>query len=134
MSYGGQHIRDIVKEKDYVILNNMAVGRPWTWVQRGNELVRSCLDIAIGSRKLPPFVKSIIIDKDKQFKPRRVIRKYGQFRSVLLLLGWGYWVLRCDSLHLCLQYFYDTRITQLTDLMTLSTKETLFAGTPHLLY
>ena len=25
VSYGGQHIRDIVKEKDYVILNNMAV-------------------------------------------------------------------------------------------------------------
>jgi hypothetical protein len=46
----------------------------------------------------------------------------------------GYWVLRCDSLRLCLQYFYDTKITQLTDLMTLSTKETLFAGTPHLLY
>ena len=42
----------------------------------------------------------------------------------------GYWLLRCDSLRLCLQYFYDTMITQLTDLMTLSTKETLFAGTP----
>ena len=27
----------------------------------------------------------------------------------------GYWVLRCDSLHLCLQYFYDTKITQLTE-------------------
>ena len=42
----------------------------------------------------------------------------------------GYWALRCDSLHLCLPYFYDTKITLLTDLMTLSSKETLFTGTP----
>jgi hypothetical protein len=39
----------------------------------------------------------------------------------------GYWLLRCNSLHLCLQYSYDIKITQLTDLMSLSTKETLFA-------
>ena len=38
----------------------------------------------------------------------------------------GHWDLRCDSLRLGLQYSYDTKITQLTDLMTLSTKETLF--------
>ena len=29
---------------------------------------------------------------------------------------------------------YDTKITQKTDLMTLVSCETLFAGTPHLLY
>ena len=27
VSHGGQHIREMIKEKDYVVLNNMAVGR-----------------------------------------------------------------------------------------------------------
>ena len=48
VSMGGQLIRDMIIEKDYVILKHIAIGGPWTWVQRGNETVRSCLDIAIG--------------------------------------------------------------------------------------
>ena len=59
VSHGGQLIRDMLREKDYVILNNMAVGGPWIWVKRGNEMVRSCLDLVIGSKNLLPFVKSI---------------------------------------------------------------------------
>jgi hypothetical protein len=26
-----------------------------------------------------------------------------------VVISFGYWVLHCDSFHLCLQYFYDTR-------------------------
>ena len=82
VSYGGQYIRDFVKEKDCVILNNIAVGGPWTWVKRGNENVRSCLDIAISSRNLLPFVKSVVIDKERKCTPKRVISKKGEFLSV----------------------------------------------------
>ena len=82
MSHGGHLIRDRIIEKDYVVLNNMANGGPWTWVQRGKEAIRSCLDIAIASRNLISFVKTVIIDKDRQFTPKRVIRKNGEFKSV----------------------------------------------------
>ena len=47
VSHGGQLIRDMMVEKDYVVLNNMASGGPWTWVQRGNNSIKSCLDIAL---------------------------------------------------------------------------------------
>ena len=82
VSHGGQLIRDMIKDKDYVMLNNMAIGGPWTWVQRGKESIRSCLDIGIASRNLVPFVKSVIIDENRQFTPRRVIRKNGEVKSV----------------------------------------------------
>ena len=38
------------------------------------------------------------------------------------------------ALRICACGSYGTKITQLTDLMSHSTNETLFAGTPHLLY
>ena len=82
VSYGGQYIRDFVKEKDHVILNNMATGGPWTWVKRGDDTIKSCLDIAIASRNLLPFVKSVTIDKERKFTPKRVISKKGEYLSV----------------------------------------------------
>ena len=60
-------IRDMIMEEEYIILNNMATGGPWTWAQRGKENVKSCLDIAIASRNLLPYVKSVTIDDNKQF-------------------------------------------------------------------
>ena len=60
----------------------MAVGGPWTWVKRGNETIKSCLDIAIASRNLLPFVKSVTIDKERKFTPKRVIIKKGEYLSV----------------------------------------------------
>ena len=38
------------------------------------------------------------------------------------------------ALRICACGSYGTKITQLTDLMSHSTNETLLAGTPHLLY
>ena len=82
VSHGGQLIRDTIKEKDYVMLNNMAIGGPWTRVQRGKESIQSCLDIGIASRNRIPFLKSIIFDENRQFTPKRVIRKIGELKSV----------------------------------------------------
>ena len=56
VSYGGQLVRVMIKERNCVILNNMATGGPWTWVQRGRESAKS-LDLAIASRNLVPFLK-----------------------------------------------------------------------------
>ena len=67
VSYGGKLVREMIKEKDCILLNNMAEGGPWTWKQRGKEDIKSCLDLAICSRNLAPFVKGVLIDKEKQF-------------------------------------------------------------------
>ena len=82
VSFGGQLIREMVEENNYKCLNNMAVGGPWTWVQRGKESVRSCIDLAYASSNLLPFIKTVVIDKEKKFTPRRVVWKKNQFSSV----------------------------------------------------
>ena len=73
VSYGGQLVRDMVKDRNGIILNNMAIGGPWTWIQRGKEVNKSCLDLAISSRNLLPYVEEVLIDDKKKFTPRRVI-------------------------------------------------------------
>ena len=82
ISYGGHIVRDMVKNRNCVILNNMADEGPWTWIQRGKDSIKSCLDLAICSRELLPFVKLVVIDEKKHFIPRRVIWKNGNFSSV----------------------------------------------------
>ena len=85
ISHGGELIRDqLIKTKEFVLLNNLSLteGGPFTWVQAGNESVRSCLDLALASSSLAPFVKRMIIDKEKNFTPRRVIKKGGVITEV----------------------------------------------------
>ena len=82
VSYGGQLVRNMIKERNCTVLNNMAEGGPWTWFQRGKENIKSCLDLAICSSNLLPFVKTVVIDKDRRFTPRRVIWKKQKFSSV----------------------------------------------------
>ena len=82
VSFGGQLLRDTVKERDYTILNNLAEGGPWTWFQRGKPSVKSCLDLAIVSKNLLPFVKTITIIKDPKFIPRSVVWRNKRFSSV----------------------------------------------------
>ena len=75
VSHGGQHIREMIKEKDYVVLYNMAVGGPWTWVQQGKDSVMSCLDIAIIARNLFQYVKSVVIDKERALHQKGLYEK-----------------------------------------------------------
>ena len=44
--------------------------------------MKSCLDLAIVSSCLVPFVESFIIDKDRKFTPRRVIKRKGKVESI----------------------------------------------------
>ena len=65
-----------------MILNNLAQGGPWTWNQRGKDSVKSCLDLAIASKNLLPFVKCMLIDKKCNFTPRRIVWRKNAFTSV----------------------------------------------------
>ena len=80
--YGGHLVRNMVKEKNLVILNNIAQGGPWTWIQRGKEHIKSCLDLAICSKNLLPFVERVLIDKNQEFTPRSIVWRKGEFKSV----------------------------------------------------
>ena len=82
VSHGGQLFREMVKEHNYIAVNILAIGGPWTTVQRGKEYVKSCLDLAYASQNLLPFIKSLVIDNNKTFTPRRVIWKKGGFSLV----------------------------------------------------
>ena len=73
ISYGGQLLRDLLATERYVLLNGLtlAQGGPWTWVDRSNSAVKSCLDLGIVSAGLVPFVTTFLIDKEQQFTPMR---------------------------------------------------------------
>ena len=74
ISFGGGLIRDLLATNKYVLLNSfpLAKGGPWTWVDRSNPSVKSCLDIGIISAGLQSFVKSFQVDKEQKFTPRRL--------------------------------------------------------------
>ena len=80
VSKGGELIREeLLKDGRYVLINGVKTGLveggPWTWTQPGKEETKSCLDIAIISSALLPYVKKLVIDSKKMFTPRRVMRK-----------------------------------------------------------
>ena len=64
ISYGGQLIRDLLASKKYSLLNSqpIAEGGVWTWVDRSNPTVKSCLDLGIVSAGLLPFVTTFKVD------------------------------------------------------------------------
>ena len=72
----------MVKQRNCIILNNMAEGGPWTWVQRGKEHIKICLHLAICSQNLHPFVKIVRIDENREFTPLRVIWRNNKFTSI----------------------------------------------------
>ena len=58
VTYGGQLVRDLLSTNKYILLNGLSIaeGGPWTWVDRSNSEVKSCLDLGIVSAGLLPFV------------------------------------------------------------------------------
>ena len=81
---GGQLIRNMVKTGRYVIVNNLDLveGGPWTWIDRQDNKIKSCLDLAIVSVSLVPFIYKVIIDVQRKFTPRRVIRRKKNIKTI----------------------------------------------------
>ena len=78
VSFGGSLVRELIDSGEYFMLNNLSLttGGPWTRVCPGTGR-SSCLDIAIGSINLKPYVKMMTIDSKKVFTPRRAVSKRG---------------------------------------------------------
>ena len=79
-SYGGEMIRDLLKDGEYVLLNglDLAVGGPWTRVDPANGGL-SCLDLALASACLMPYLTAFIVDSSRSFTPRRAEYRRGVF-------------------------------------------------------
>ena len=77
VSNGGEFLRDLIKTGDFTILNNLDKSDkgPWTWIDRKDNNIKSCLDIAIASTALVPYVVNFEVDRERKFTPRRVIKK-----------------------------------------------------------
>ena len=84
ISKGGQMIRELVKDKSYTILNNMDTTQngTWTWIDRQDRRTKSCLDLAIASDSLLPYVTLVWVDRERKFTPRRVLRSKKKIKTI----------------------------------------------------
>ena len=82
VSYGGRLIRELVSSGDFFLLNNHSIttGGPWTRICPGTGK-GSCLDLAIGSSNLLPYVRRIMIDSNRTFAPRRAVIRKGSLAT-----------------------------------------------------
>ena len=80
LSYGGKLVRDLVATEEYVMFNNLPLveGGPWTREDPGDGGL-SCLDLAIGSRNLLPFLERMVVDSAKEFTPKRAVFVQGKW-------------------------------------------------------
>ena len=84
ISYGGHLLRDLFSSKKYILMNSLplAEGGPWTWVDRSDNEVKSCLDMGIMSAGLLPFLTTFLVDSDQKFTPRRMRRTRKGLKSI----------------------------------------------------
>ena len=77
ISYGGKLVRELLESDGYVLLNNLDIveGGPWTFISRADPGIKSCLDLVIVSRNLLPFVSKMVVDKERNFTPYRIIKR-----------------------------------------------------------
>ena len=75
ITYGGELVRELIASEEYHIVNDseVAIGGPFTRTDPSDENKKSCLDLAIASSNLIPFIKEMVVDKDRSFTPMRVI-------------------------------------------------------------
>ena len=83
ISFGGQLIRNLIKDGLYILINNLDIveGGPWTWVDRRDNRRRSCLDLAIISISILPYLTKMEIDTERKITPRRVTKTKNGIKS-----------------------------------------------------
>ena len=83
ISDGGRLVRELVSEGEFFMLNNLdlATGGPWTREDPADGSP-SCLDLALGSANLLPYIKGFIVDSKREFTPRRVVMTGGKMTYI----------------------------------------------------
>ena len=85
VTYGGQLVRELLNTDDYVLVNNLKIaqGGPFTREDPSDPSKKSCLDLAICSKSLEPFIKSLVIDSARNYPIKRVVFRDGKLTSIL---------------------------------------------------
>ena len=76
VSYGGQIIRNFLKDGKYILVNNLNISRggPYTRCDPADKNKKSCLSLVIASKSLIPFIESLEIDKDNINAPSKATK------------------------------------------------------------
>ena len=76
VSFGGKLVLELVSEGNYVLVNGLEIckGGPFTRVEPNNPSVKSCLDLVIVSKGLLEYIVELVIDKERNFTPHRVVK------------------------------------------------------------
>ena len=84
VSYRGKLIREMLQEKEIVLVNSMELVEdgPWTWESRSDPSKKSCLDLVMVTENLKPYISSLLVDKKRDHAPCRVARKQGRLSLV----------------------------------------------------
>ena len=77
ISFGGELVRELVASEEFILVNNSEVARggPFTRWDPSDETKKSCIDLVLASANLMPFIRELVIDKERTFTPMRVIPK-----------------------------------------------------------
>ena len=77
MENGGEFLSDLIKAGVFSVLNNLDKSDkgPWTWIDRKDNNIKSCLDIAIALAALVPYVANVEVDRQILNTTRSVIKK-----------------------------------------------------------
>ena len=81
ISFGGKLVRELLATEEYILVNNMpiATGGPFTRVDPADHDRKSCLDLAICSVGLRPYIESFVIDSKREHAVKRATYKNGKF-------------------------------------------------------
>ena len=82
VSPGGRLLRDLLRTEDWVLVNSLVEGE----VVQGGPFTRedpatgalSCLDVMVASRELRPFIKKMVIDKERKMAVSRLKKVKGK--------------------------------------------------------
>ena len=84
VSYRGKLIREMLQEKEFVLINSLELVEdgPWTWESRSDPNKKSCLDLVMLKQNLVPYISSLLVDKKRAHAPCRVAKKQGRLSLV----------------------------------------------------
>ena len=84
VSFGGELVRELLEDDNYVLLNNSTVteGGPWTWESRADKSIKSCLDLCIMSANLVSFATKMIVDSQQMYCPKKVMMTRGRTKVI----------------------------------------------------
>ena len=84
VSYGGKKVLDLIDTGEFALvneMNNLVRGGPYTRTDPSDPANKSVLSFVVVSSALVPNIDYLLIDSDRRFTPKRVLRRGGDFKT-----------------------------------------------------